>query len=147
MATRSFISIKHSDDTFSGVYCHWDGYPEFTGKVLKEDYQDRKKVIELIDGGSMSSIKTRNTWTSGPTLRDEKGEYIVDDQGMIMSENDRDPQPLYHSERGDSDVDPKHFNSEKEMFDYANGSGCEYLYTYEDLGEDQPKWSFCKIDW
>lgn len=147
MATRSFISIKHSDDTFSGVYCHWDGYPEFTGKVLKEDYRDRQKVIELIDGGNMSSIKTRNTWTSGPTLRDEKGEYIVDDQGMIMSKNDRNPQPLYHSERGDSDVDPKHFNSEKEMFDYAKDSGCEYLYTYEDSGENQPKWSFCKIDW
>lgn len=146
MATRSFISIKHSDGTFSGVYCHCDGYVEFNGKILKEEYQDRKKVIELIDGGEISSLKTRRTWSSGSMLRDENGEHICDDQGFIMMENDREPQPLYFSERGETDVEPKHFKSHKEMWDYAKGYGCEYLYIYEDVGEDQPKWSYSGLN-
>jgi hypothetical protein len=52
MGTRSFISIKHKDNTYSGVYCHWDGYPEWNGNILKKDYQARSKVIDLIDGGA-----------------------------------------------------------------------------------------------
>ena len=49
----------------------------------------------------MSSLRTRNTWTSGKTLRDEQGEYLFDAEGCLRSEGDREPQPLYHHERGD----------------------------------------------
>jgi hypothetical protein len=136
MGTRSFITIKHKDNTYSGVYCHWDGYPEHNGKILKEDYQARSKVVDLIDGGDMSSLKTKTTWES--TFQDD--DY----------NNTREEQPLYYYERGETDEDiiyPKHFTNHQKMYKYAKNSGCEFIYTFDDtVGVDQPWWSFCGVN-
>jgi hypothetical protein len=136
MGTRSFITIKHKDNTYSGVYCHWDGSVEHNGKILREDYQARSKVVDLIDGGDMSSLKTNTTWES--TFKEDA--YT----------NTREEQPLYYYERGETDDDtiyPKHFKTHKQMFKYAKGCGCEYIYTFDDtVGVDQPWWSFCGVN-
>ena len=34
MSTRSYIGKKHNDDTFTAIYCHFDGYPEGVGQTL-----------------------------------------------------------------------------------------------------------------
>lgn len=139
MGTRSRIGIEMPDHTVVSAYCHYDGYVECNGKILVEHYQNRDDVQELIDGGSMSCIRTRNTWNSGPSLRDENGEYIRDAQGYIMSENDRDPQPHYHSERGDGE-DPTHTSFDE----FVNGnSGEEYAYLF-DLNDN---WKAFKLNW
>jgi hypothetical protein len=133
MATRSLISIKHKDNTYSGVYCHWDGGPDHNGKILTKDYQARSKVVDLIDGGDMSSLKTNTTWES--TFKEDT--YT----------NTREEQPLYYYERGDEDVDPKHFKTYQQMYKYAKNSGCEFIYTFDDtVGEDQPWWSYCGVN-
>ena len=139
MGTRSRIGIEMPDHTVVSVYCHWDGYVEHNGKILVEHYQNREDVQELIDGGSMSSLRTRDTWNSGSMLRDEDGEYIRDDQGYIMLENDREPQPMYHSERGDGE-DPMH--SDFDTF-VAGNSMEEYAYLYDLNGN----WKAYKIGW
>ena len=56
MGTRSRIGVMHGDKVKS-VYCHWDGYPEYNGVVLKENYQTQEKVEQLIALGSISSLK------------------------------------------------------------------------------------------
>ena len=133
MATRSFITIKHKDNTYSGVYCHWDGGPDHNGKILTKDYQARSKVVDLIDGGDMSSLKTNTTWES--TFKEDA--YT----------NTREEQPLYYKKRGDEDVDPKHFKTYQQMYKYAKNSGCEFIYTFDDtVGEDQPWWSYCGVN-
>jgi len=41
MATRSNIGIVNEDGSVTGIYCHWDGYPEnnkVTTKVGKLVY-------------------------------------------------------------------------------------------------------------
>ncbi len=53
MATRSRIGIQIGNDVLS-AYHHWDGYPEWLGRVLKTHYNTKEKVAELIDGGDMS---------------------------------------------------------------------------------------------
>ena len=155
MATRSFISIKHKDNTYSGVYCHWDGSPDWNGKILKEDYQARSKVVDLIDGGDMSSLKTKQTWDSQPVYEvDENGEQtfttVKDENGLSVYTNERDPQPLYYHERGETDDDtiyPKHFKTYQQLYKYASGCCCEFIYTFDDtVGEDQPWWSFCGVN-
>ena len=139
MGTRSRIGIEMPDHTVVSVYCHYDGYVESNGKVLVEYYQNRDDVMELIDGGSMSSLRTRNTWNSGSMLRDENGKYISDAQGYIMSENDRDPQPHYHTERGD-DLQVEHTS-----FDEFVSSDCgeEYAYLFDLNGN----WKAFKLNW
>lgn len=128
MGTRSRIGIEMPDHTVVSVYCHWDGYPEHNGKILVENYQNRDDVQELIDGGSMSSLRTRGTWSNGPALRDENGEYVHDSQGYMMSENDRDPQPLYHSERGE-EINVEHTSFDE--FVSGNLGGEEYAYLFD----------------
>lgn len=136
MGTRSFITIKHKDNTYSGVYCHWDGGPNHNGKILTKDYQARSKVVDLIDGGDMSSLKTNTTWES--TFKEDS--YT----------NTREEQPLYYYERGETDADtiyPKHFKTHQQMYKYAKNCCCEYIYTFDDtVGEDQPWWSFCGVN-
>ncbi len=34
MATRSNIGIVNEDGSITGIYCHYDGYPEYVGKML-----------------------------------------------------------------------------------------------------------------
>jgi hypothetical protein len=139
MGTRSRIGIEMPDHTVVSVYCHWDGYPEFNGKHLVQQYSDREDVQELIDGGSMSSLRTRETWNPGSTLKDENGQYIQDTEGFIMYENDREPQPLYHSERGDGE-DPMH--SDFDTF-VSDNCGEEYAYLF-DLNDN---WKAYKLNW
>ena len=55
MATRSRIGIELKNGSILSVYHHWDGYPEWLGRILNTHYNDRAKVAELIDGGDMST--------------------------------------------------------------------------------------------
>jgi hypothetical protein len=55
MATRSRIGIQLSDESVLSVYHHWDGYPEWLGRILKTHYNTKEKAAELIDGGDMST--------------------------------------------------------------------------------------------
>ena len=140
MGTRSRIGIEMPDHTVVSVYCHWDGYVSHNGKILVEHYQNREDVEELIDGGSMSSLRTRGTWYHSSPLRDENGEYICDAAGYLTYENDREPQPLYHTERGEE------ISIQRTSFDeFVSGDlgGEEYAYMY-DLNDN---WKAFKINW
>ena len=55
MATRSRIGIQLKDNSVLSVYHHWDGYPEWLGRILTTHYNSREKAAELIDGGDMSA--------------------------------------------------------------------------------------------
>jgi len=55
MATRSRIGIELSDGSVLSAYHHWDGYPEWLGRILRTHYNSKELAAELIDGGDMSS--------------------------------------------------------------------------------------------
>jgi hypothetical protein len=124
MATRSRLGIILDNASIVSVYCHYDGYPEHTGRILKEHYTTKESVTELIDGGSISSLRTRSTWKSGSPLRDDSGEYIFDDAGYLTYANDRSPQPLYYTERGE-EIEV----SCTSLTEFWSGNSCEE-YTY-----------------
>ena len=56
MATRSTIGIKNDDNSIDIVYCHWDGYLEGVGRILKENYNTEDKIRELLSYGNVSSL-------------------------------------------------------------------------------------------
>ena len=62
MATRSRIGIQLKDESVLSVYHHWDGYPEWLGRILTTHYNTKEKVAELIDGGDMSSCWNDTVW-------------------------------------------------------------------------------------
>ena len=57
MATRSTIALEYADGTIGQVYCHWDGYLDYNGKMLLEYYSNPFILRDLIDLGDVSSLK------------------------------------------------------------------------------------------
>ncbi len=57
MATRSNIAYKTASGKIRSVYCHWDGYPEHNGEMLRRNYTDQAKVEALVGLGSLSALK------------------------------------------------------------------------------------------
>jgi hypothetical protein len=53
MSTRSVI-VRKTDNGYQGIYCHSDGYPEHTGRILTEHYTEPAKIAELMAGGFLS---------------------------------------------------------------------------------------------
>ena len=104
MATRSRIGIELTDGSVLSVYHHWDGYPQWLGRILTTHYNSRELATELIDGGDMSSCWTDERWDS-----EEKTEYG----------------PQYYSQRGD-DCPPRH---DANRYDYL-AEGEEYAYLF-----------------
>ena len=112
MSTNSRIGIRLPDDSILSVYHHWDGYPEWLGVTLKQQYNTREKVEELIDGGNMSSCYSDNTWDIDVKC---------------------DPRPLYYTERGESldDNAPKLSKNEKEYLVTTDKCCGEFAYIFE----------------
>ena len=127
MATRSAIGYKLPNGDIKAVYCHWDGYPSHQLPILDKHYTTLEAVETLVAGGSMSCLRTRNTWERGDVLRDEAGEYLRDAEGNVRSEGDREPQPLYHAERGDG-IEPVVSNYPTNCWDEL--LDIEHLYVF-----------------
>ena len=81
MATRARIGLELKDGSVLSAYHHWDGYPEWLGRILKTHYNGKSLVSELIDGGDMSSCWTDERWDDsgvegvyGPQYYSQRGE-------------------------------------------------------------------------
>ena len=61
MATRARIGLQVGNSIIS-VYHHWDGYPQWLGRILSTHYTTKSQVIDLIDGGDMSCCWTDTVW-------------------------------------------------------------------------------------
>ena len=119
MATRSRIGIELSDGSILSAYHHWDGYPEWLGRILNTHYNTKEKVAELIDGGDMSSA-----WTNAGFNNETVAQC-----------------PLYYSQRGEDcpprlDADMDEFFSDGEEYSYIFRNGNWYAY---DMHEFEPQ--------
>jgi hypothetical protein len=114
MATRSRIGIELSDGSVLSAYHHWDGYPEWLGRILTTHYNSKELAAELIDGGDMSCAWTNERWDAvkneyGGSTRSEVEEYG----------------PNYYSQRGE-DCPPRYDVSVKTYLE----TGEEYAYLF-----------------
>ena len=120
MSTRSRIGIELSDGSVLSAYHHWDGYPEWLGRILNTHYNAKSLAEELIDGGDMSSCWTDERW-------DESGV-----QGVYG--------PQYYSQRGDDcpprlDANLNEYLSDGEEYAYVFRNGewvCYDMHQFED---------------
>ena len=107
MATRSRIGLELKDGSVLSAYHHYDGYPEWLGRILKTHYNSKELAAELIDGGDMSSAWTNAGWNN----------------------ETRKQGPLYYSERGE-DCPPRLDKSVGEFL--QNNEEYGYVYTQEE---------------
>lgn len=108
MATRSRIGVQLKNGSVLSVYCHWDGYPEWNGKKLKEHFNTRQKAAELIDGGDISALWTDKDWDG----------------------NEQEWNTLYYSGRGEQDCEPKLSDSFQDFIKFVNDSWGDYAYLF-----------------
>lgn len=111
MSTRSFITKKLEDGKYIGVYHHWNGYPEYLGKLLVNSYDTEEKLDKLLSLGDISCAgpipeDDPKLWTSG--LDYESGKCKT------------------YRGRGDTNVGAK----TRDLNGFVNGS-VDYTYVFE----------------
>ena len=121
MGTRSRIGIELQDQSIVSVYCHYDGYPEFNGKVLRDNYDTVEKVKELIDGGNMSCTWTNSGW--GNETLPETGALYYTSRGESLEDN---------APRLDKDMEEFFSDGEEYSYIFRNGNWFAYDMNYFD---------------
>ena len=121
MATRSRIGVELSDGSILSSYHHWDGYPEWLGRILKTHYNSKDKASELIDGGDMSSCWTKDRWTGN-----QIAPYVIEQK------ESKEYGPQYYSQRGENHPPVLHEDL-NEFLTYTDDTcGGEYAYHFVD---------------
>lgn len=112
MATRSLICKQSEDKTITGIYCHWDGYPDGVGETLKEHYVDPNKIDKLLELGSISSL--------APEIGD-KHSFNKPTSGWVVA---------YHRDRGEDFEDCHYVDMKDLMANARNHYGVDYVYVW-----------------
>lgn len=112
MATRSRIGKQLEDGTVKYIYCHYDGYPEYNGRILKEHYITEAKIDALLELGDLSIL--------GPEIG-EKQDF--DDQ----TKQNQDWCLAYGRDRGEDDTAARIKPRDK----YINQEAVDYVYLFE----------------
>jgi hypothetical protein len=116
MGTRSRIGVMHGD-VCKSVYCHWDGYLEYNGKMLLENY-DSSKANHLVALGDISSLR--------------KSIEIPEGVEHSFDKAHDDITIFYGRDRGEKNVG---FNVDHTFEDFmkrVDGCGAEYYYIMKD---------------
>jgi len=124
MATRSNIAIVNQDKTITSIYCHWDGYPEYVGKILLYNYKTSNIVNELLKLGNLSQLCENMHPTESHTFEKPQSNVCV----------------AYGRERGEKDQEAIVFDDLTEFEEDAKNSWVEYQYLFKNN-----KWTFRKI--
>lgn len=129
MSTRSEIGILNNNGTVTGIYCHWDGYPEYNGKILSLYYKTEEKIRELINNGDLSIL-------SENIEPDEKVEHNFDKRqdGVCL---------YYHRDRGEpwEQVKPRTYSDVSKWIKEIKKGWQEYIYLFKD-----GKWHFTRTN-
>ena len=114
MATRSNIAIQLSPTKVLSIYCHWDGYPNHHLPILKEHYNTKEKVLELLSEGNISSLRKNCSLPEGHSFDTPVEDFTV----------------YYGRDRGESNQEAKVLNMNN-WFQQEYG----YLFTLNDTWE------------
>jgi hypothetical protein len=117
MSTHSLIGLEHSDGTITAVYCHWNGFPRWNGRMLIDHYGDEERITALLALGNLSELGT------------ELGE--AHDFGTHGATH---PQwcLAYERDRGDTDAMPAVYQDAAAFLIGADEADAEYVYLFRE---------------
>ena len=131
MATRSTIALEFADGTIGQVYCHWDGYLAHNGKMLMEYYSNPFILRDLIDLGSLSSLR--------PTIG-TKHPFSMFEANMTQDQFYQlygDMCTFYERDRGERSADATYFKDYEHFL--VDGQEEEYDYILRNVN-GKPTW-------
>ena len=124
MGTRSRIAVMHGT-VCKSVYCHWDGYLHFNGRILQESY-DSARANQLVALGDLSSLRA----TIG-----EKHKFSPFDQQELSNEEFEkqfgNMCTFYGRDRGEKGTEFEVDHTFEQFLERVDGSGAEYYYIME----------------
>ena len=121
MGTRSTIALEFADGTVEQVYCHWDGYLDYNGKILQEHYSNPFVLRDLIDLGDISSLRP----TVGTKHAFSKLEVPMD--GEAYDKLYGDMTTFYGRDRGESGCEARKYKNTDEYFDCSQQEEFDYI--------------------
>ena len=116
MSTSCRIGYLRPDNRVESIYCHWDGYPEGVGQILKDHYTDPEKIEALMRLGDISRL--------GYTT-----EHLPKDWASWEREPER---TICYRDRGEVDIDSHIAESEEDYRDKVKQSSVNYGYLFKD---------------
>ena len=125
MATRSRIGIELQDGSILSAYHHWDGYPQWLGRILTTHYNSREQAADLIDGGDMSSCWNDTVWGEDRTDGNKYGREYYSARGENCP-------PRYDQTR-------EEFLSDGEEFSYIFTSAGWVCYDMNEFNDNDPE--------
>ena len=125
MGTRSRIGVMHGDKVKS-IYCHWDGYLDFNGRILQEHY-DSAKANNLVALGDLSSLRPnigeKHAFSQFELPADEVEAFKALTENWCT---------FYGRDRGEKGVEFKVAQTFDEFLEQCDNSGAEYYYIMKD---------------
>lgn len=101
MSTSARIAKREDDGTVRSVYCHYDGYPSYAGKLLRHYYTDPEIVDIVMNFGNFDAL-----------------EQHVSDIDFYITEGLVDELAMRHANTED-------------FLEYGSKSASEYLYLFD----------------
>ncbi len=113
MSTNSHIAVKQQDGSVLRVYCHWDGYLEWNGKILALYYNSPELAQLLVTFGDISSLDKH-----------------ISPSGNTHTFNNREPgvTVFYGRDRGEQVRHAVKFNTFEEFKRSINGEPYTYYF-------------------
>ena len=144
MSTRAMIGYLNSDtNKVTGIYSHWDGYPDGVGYNLKKFYGNPQRVLHLIDAGDVSAFD----WDTG-----HANHYAF--RSTLVSWNTIDKKYDNEWDRGGldekwDDVKPRLYKNIEQFLDesLSGKSMIAYAYLFDTSLGNSPRWRCFKSDY
>ena len=124
MGTRSRIGVMHGNKVKS-IYCHWDGYLHFNGRILQESY-DSAQANQLVALGDLSSLRANIGEKHAFSKHDVPAEEV--EVFETLTENWC---TFYGRDRDEKDVAHKVDHTFAEFLERVDGCGGDYYYIME----------------
>ena len=112
MATRSNIAYKTPEGKIRSVYCHWDGYPEHNGEMLRRYYTEARKIAQMVELGSISYLR-KNVFPVG--------------EGHTFENPQEDVTVYYGRDRGETGQETREYDDIPSWIDDME----EYAYLWD----------------
>ena len=125
MATRGNIGIINEDGSVTGIYVHWDSYPEYVGKLLLNHYTNSERINGLMSLGNLSILAENLYSTDIHTFNNPQ-------EGVCVA---------YGRDRGETGTNSRTFDNISEFEEYVNRTTADYQYLF-----NNGKWQYRKHD-
>lgn len=116
MSTRSRIGIINEDGSIQSIYCHWNGYYDYNGVVLYDDYQTIEKIKQLINLGSISYLASEIEPNDG-----DRHTFDHPCDNVVVA---------YHRDRREKGCSIQYSEDLEDFLELSYDSMAEYVYLY-----------------